>query len=118
MAPITARAGLRPEDEPAGLLDGLAELDGFGQEAYCLFNVDDRVDRVLKEWGEFEDTQGKAGRVVAFHDRETPLPVASHDELVKRGAAPASFSAADPPDRGFQVTTNFMAGLLRQGPVS
>ena len=59
-----------------GLSDGLAPLDGLGEEAYCFFNVEDRVDRVLKERGEFEETQGGGGQVVALRDREAPTPSA------------------------------------------
>ncbi len=49
------RAGLWLEDEAASLRGGLAEL-GLGQEAGCLLNVEDRVDRELKGFDHWAGT--------------------------------------------------------------
>ena len=75
--PWAATAG-----EADGLSDGLAPLDGLGVEAYSFFDVEDRVDLVLHERGEFEDGQDAGGWVVGFGDREAPLPIRPQDELV------------------------------------
>jgi hypothetical protein len=65
----------RPEDEAASLLrDGLPPLHAFGQEPCSLGDVEDRVDRVLKEWDELSEIPQGTGRVVGFRDREARPP--------------------------------------------
>src|SRR5271165_4426654 len=99
------RAGLRLWREAASLRDGLAELDALGQEADCLSDVEDRVDRALNEWEELvKDTLGLAGRLVAFHDHEASLPVDPCNELVNgeiTGRSPLSVHLKDPGDARF-----------------
>lgn len=98
-------ARLPPEDKPAGLLrDGLPPLHTFGHDPCCLSDVEDRVDRVLKEWNELGDIPRGGGRVVAFRDREAPLPVDPRDELVKRdvtGWGPLAEYLKEPGDGRF-----------------
>ena len=98
-------ARLRPEDEAASLLrDGPSPLYGFGGDRCCLGDVEDRVDRVLKERGELSDIPRAAGRVVAFGDREAPLPVDPEDELVNgdiTGRGPLAEHLKEPGDGRF-----------------